>query len=349
MRGDGLRVGGLRARIADRPVLWFWLIAVAIELVVIPVFLLSGAQEGVDAALTATGTDFNTDLVTAFRLVLNDHRAMAGVVLSLIQVAAPDIAVLMVGLLAGRHHLRQVARRWRFWSPATGWRRGLRIWLQMVAVFCAMNLATAGLNAMTARDEGFVWNVRPLLWPLLIGLVIAMFLDGGAVFEENGWRGFALPLLQTRYGPLLGSIVLGLMWTAWHLPVKFDLVGYGPGALSIVAVLTAKFVALTVLMTWFFNRIGGATILAVAMHGLSNDSVRLGGFVFGDSLSAYLISEINLLVPLAIGAVAVTLASRGRLGLPSTVTPTPSATVRRTPGRRHASTLRGKQVDRSDV
>lgn len=84
------------------------------------------------------------------------------------------------------------------------------------------------------------------------------------------------------------------MWAAWHLPVKFDLFGDGPGgALLLVAVLTAKFIALTIVMTYFFNRAGGATILAIAVHGLSNDSVRLVGFVFGDSLQAYLISEVN--------------------------------------------------------
>ncbi|MFC4149994.1 CPBP family intramembrane glutamic endopeptidase [Micromonospora mangrovi] len=319
VRNDAVpaRAAGRRWRdgVARRPVAWFWVIAVAIELVVIPVFLFSGAQAGLDAALTATGTDFNTDLVGAVRLVLADPRALAGVGLSVVQVAAPDLAVLVVGLLAGGDHLRRVGRRWRCWAPAVGRRRGLVIWLQVTVVFSAMNLATAGLNALTARDNGFVWNVRPLLWPFLLGLLVAMFLDGGAVFEENGWRGFALPLLQRRHGPLAGSVLLGLMWAGWHLPVKFDLVGYGWGAIPLVAVLTAKFVALTVVMTYFFNRAGGATILAVAMHGLSNDSVRLGGFVFGDGLGAYLTSEVNLLIPLAVVAVGVTVATRGRLGV----------------------------------
>lgn len=82
-----------------------------------------------------------------------------------------------------------------------------------------------------------------------------------------------------------------------------------------MAVLTAKFVALTIVMTYFVNRAGGATILAIAMHGLSNDSVRLGGFVFGDSLQAYLTSEVNLLIPLAAVAAFVTITTRGRLGL----------------------------------
>ncbi len=306
-----------RRAVARRPVLWFWLTAVAIELAIIPVFLLSGAQQALDEAITATGAGFTTDLVSAVRLVLADRRAAGGVLLAVAQVAAPDIAVLVVGAVIGGGHLRRVGRRFRFFSPRVGARRGLRVWAVMIVVFCAMNLATAGLNTLTAGAYDFRWNVQPLWWPLLAGLLVAMFLDGGAVFEENGWRGFALPLLQQRYGPLLASVVLGVLWALWHLPVKFEIAGYGPaGAAVLAGVLTAKFVALTVVMTYFFNAAGGATILAVAMHGLSNDSVRLGGFVFGGSWRAYVVSEVNLLVPLAVVAVALVVVTRGRLGLP---------------------------------
>lgn len=304
-----------RAAVRRRPVLWFWLVAVAIEIAIVPLFLFSGAQGGLDRALTGSGIDFNTDLVTAARLVLAEPQAMLGVFFALLQVAAPDVAVLVVGTILGDGTLHAVRRRFRFWSPAVGWRRGLRLWAAMTALLCALNLATAGLNALTARDEGFEWNVQPLLWPLFIGLIIAMFLDGGALFEENGWRGFALPLLQRRYGPLVGSLVLGAAWGLWHLPVKFDLLGYGvAGAVALMAVIVAKLTALSVIMTYFVNRAGQATILAIAMHGLSNDSVRLGGLVTDESFNAYLLSEVNLLAPLTIAAIALVIGTRGRLG-----------------------------------
>jgi membrane protease YdiL (CAAX protease family) len=37
--------------------------------------------------------------------------------------------------------------------------------------------------------------------------------------EEPGWRDFALPLLQRRFGPLAGTLLLGVLWGAWHLPL----------------------------------------------------------------------------------------------------------------------------------
>src|SRR5262249_52349042 len=51
-----------------------------------------------------------------------------------------------------------------------------------------------------------------LIWFLIIAII------GGPLLEEAGWRGFALPRLQPRYGPLVGTLILGLLWALWHLP-----------------------------------------------------------------------------------------------------------------------------------
>src|SRR5215204_5322789 len=49
-------------------------------------------------------------------------------------------------------------------------------------------------------------------------LCLHIFL-GGALGEEPGWRGFALPRLQSLHGPLVGSLILGVLWSLWHLPL----------------------------------------------------------------------------------------------------------------------------------
>jgi membrane protease YdiL (CAAX protease family) len=46
-----------------------------------------------------------------------------------------------------------------------------------------------------------------------------LFLAGGPLLEEGGWRGFALPQMQRLHGPLVGTVILGELWISWHLPI----------------------------------------------------------------------------------------------------------------------------------
>jgi uncharacterized protein len=189
------------------------------------------------------------------------------------------------------------------------------VWGQMLALFLTLSLATAALDAWWLRPSEYTWTPPRLSIGLLGALVVAMFLDAGALLEENGWHGYALPLLRQRYSPLAASLVLGLAWAAWHYPVKYNaLTDYGLGGLGYLAAFTLKIVLLTVVMTYFWQRAGQSTLLAVAMHGLSNDSLRLQGQLVGDSLRLSVVSELTIALPLAVTAVALILRTHGQLG-----------------------------------
>lgn len=279
-----------------RPVLTFWLIAVALEVVLGVAFLVSGAESAIEDGLTKAGLDFGSDLLTAGRVVVVYPAALLGVTLALAQVAAPDLAVLIVARIrGGLALLNAVGRRFRPWSKEVGARRGLWIWLVVVVVFSACNLVS-GLLHQAFVPQDFVWHFS---WSMLALLPVAMFLDAGALLEENGWRGFALPVLLRTRGPLAASVIVGLAWASWHFPVKFDaFLDYGLwGALAYLGAFTVKLVAISVVMTFFWARAGQATLLAVVMHGLSNDVARIGGLVDGASWQASTVSELNLALP----------------------------------------------------
>jgi uncharacterized protein len=53
--------------------------------------------------------------------------------------------------------------------------------------------------------------VFPVVWLFMV------VLGGGQ--EEIGWRGYAMPLLESRYGLWTGNLVLGLVWSLWHVPL----------------------------------------------------------------------------------------------------------------------------------
>ena len=92
----------------------------------------------------------------------------------------------------------------------------------------------------------------------------------GALGEETGWRGYALPQLQRRFSPLASSLILALVWFGWHLPQFFLIAAYrdfGPGQYA------GMFLGLTcgaVILTWLYNRSGGSILLVAVWHGLYN-------------------------------------------------------------------------------
>ena len=294
--GTGSAAGVEEVILPRRPVLTFWLIAVALEVVLGVAFLVSGTESSIDAGLSKAGLDFGSDLITALRVVVAYPAALLGVTLALAQVAAPDLAVLVVARIrGGRGLLRAVGKRFRPWSPEVGARTGLGIWLVVVVVFSACNLAS-GLVHRAFVPQDFAWHFS---WSMLALLPVAMFLDAGALLEENGWRGFALAALLRNHGPLAASLIVGLAWASWHFPVKFDaFLDYGFwGALAYLGAFTVKIVAISVVMTFFWARAGQATLLAIVMHGLSNDVARVGGLVDGETWQSSAISELNLAIP----------------------------------------------------
>ncbi|WP_242038941.1 CPBP family intramembrane glutamic endopeptidase [Anabaena lutea] len=197
------------------------------------------------------------------------------------------------------------------------WQYALRIWGICILVFILMNLASAGLNKWLLPEKDFIWDINFLSINFWSGLIIAMFLDAGGLFEENGWRGFALPLLQKRFLPLQASIILGFLWSMWHIPVKINLLfDYGIiNFLSMFFILTCKFILISIIMTYFFNQVGQTTIIAIVMHGLSNDSVRLGGKVLSESFIAQQVTEINLVLPMIVVSIFLIQKTQGKLGL----------------------------------
>jgi len=103
---------------------------------------------------------------------------------------------------------------------------------------------------------------------IVIGLVLGTLLGGGQ--EEFGWRGFAQPELQKRYGALGAALVVGVFWGLWHLP-QFLPGGFradwGP---VMVGSYFVGIIAFSILLAWVFNGSGGSAWLAMVMHGADN-------------------------------------------------------------------------------
>jgi hypothetical protein len=88
--------------------------------------------------------------------------------------------------------------------------------------------------------------------------------------EEIGWRGYALPRLAARLGLAGSSIVLGLIWALWHLPLFFVRGADTYGQPFFVYVLQVT--ALSVAIAWLYARTRGSLLLPMLLHAAVNNS-----------------------------------------------------------------------------
>lgn len=87
--------------------------------------------------------------------------------------------------------------------------------------------------------------------------------------EEIGWRGYALPRLADRMGLRAGSLLLGVLWATWHLPLFFALGADKYQQSFWVYLLTVT--ALSVTAAWLYARTGSLGMVML-MHAAVNNT-----------------------------------------------------------------------------
>jgi membrane protease YdiL (CAAX protease family) len=164
-------------------------------------------------------------------------------------------------------------------------------------------LAALVAPAFVMLASFFLWRVlggapvsSPPLATWLSVPVLTLVLLIPALFEELGWRGLALPRLQARYGWLLSSLILGIVWAIWHLPIWFiPEAGFGTLPFPIFMLFT---VALSFLFTWLYNGTGGSVLLTALTHAAIN------AYVLPWNTAVYLLPEsdrgLHVQIPVAI-------------------------------------------------
>lgn len=137
-------------------------------------------------------------------------------------------AFLVVGAAEGKAGVLRLLRGYTIWRVGVRWYAFALLGIPLIIVAGALVLP--GVLPSVSAHAPVTTIVSHYLVALLIFGVI-----GGPFLEEFGWRGFALPRLQCRYGPLLASLLLGVFWTFWHLPF-FLPGGFSPHGMSVLQV-----------------------------------------------------------------------------------------------------------------
>ena len=173
-------------------------------------------------------------------------------------------AVMVTAQEGGRVGLRSLLGR------VVRWRVG-PIWYAVALPGpLVLTLGAIGLHvALVGGQPPSLGSLIGVLPMVLIAFVFMMIFV--ALGEEVGWRGYALPALQARYGALVSSLILGVLWGLWHLPLFFN-----PSAGSYsdlpFGLWLAYLIPFAVLITWVFNSTGGSVLMAMFVHAVTNAS-----------------------------------------------------------------------------
>ncbi|MDZ4180606.1 MAG: CPBP family intramembrane glutamic endopeptidase [Coriobacteriia bacterium] len=178
-------------------------------------------------------------------------------------------------------------------QPASGGARALlgRLLIWRVGWWWAfvvlLQPAVIGLTVLLVKALDWGEPVR-MTYPTSFGALLTsvVFLLIAATGEEVGWRGYALPALQAKHTPLAASVILGLAAATWHLPywvLQGIVETYGLGYF----VLNYLFVvALTIQLTWIFNRTRSSILIAIAFHVVFN-TLNIGLLPVTSSVPAF--------------------------------------------------------------
>ncbi len=223
-------------------------------------------------------------------------------------------ALIVIPLTQGLSGLRELGSRMIRWRVRWYW-YAVAIGLPLGVV-----LLTAGLNVALGASAPSLAQFGSVSTILLVFAVRLVNPGDGALGEEPGWRGFALPGLQSTLSPLASTLILGVLVSGWHAPILF----LEEGSLQppIVVGYLLGSVAVTFWYSWMFNRTGGSVLITLVSHAFQG-TITIGGLWSAGADFA----QANLLFGVVASAVAIGLvvfdrkAWRGPAPEPATTTP----------------------------
>lgn len=147
--------------------------------------------------------------------------------------------------------------------------------------FGIIALVSAGIYNLVSPGAVIAQTIKP--WYMIVPFLIMTVFGGG--LEEFGWRGVALPELEKRFNPLVSSLILGVIWTVWHLPLFF-LKGFNQYGHNFW-VFSLGVLGLALILTWLYNHTK-SILMCIIFHASFDMTASMG-------YRAILVSSVEIL------------------------------------------------------
>jgi uncharacterized protein len=184
---------------------------------------------------------------------------MTGILMFPAMLLGPTFAgIVLTRIVDGKSGLRVLfSQMFRAWVPP-GW-------------YAALLLPPALVLAVLLLLERFA---SPVYAPNRFFMGILFGIPAGFL-EEIGWMGYAFPKMRSESNGLAPSILLGLLWALWHLPV-INYLGtatpHGAYWLPFFLAFSLAMTAMRVLIAWIYTNTK-SLLLAQLMHVSSTGSL----------------------------------------------------------------------------
>jgi membrane protease YdiL (CAAX protease family) len=172
----------------------------------------------------------------------------------------PTIAALTLSYRShGREGLRKIWKNLTYWRISPKWFAVILLLQPMY--FLVIRLISHLQGVIQPTPE---WFTQPLV---ILEVLVLGVLHGG-LSEEIGWRGYALPRLQSRFNASESSLIMGVLEGLWHVPLAVS--SWGPISGLIILVLILWQTIASFWRAWIFNNTNGSIFAAVLFHAVQN-------------------------------------------------------------------------------
>jgi membrane protease YdiL (CAAX protease family) len=173
------------------------------------------------------------------------------------------VGILVTAAAGGRPALRELFNKVILWRIPFKW------YLAATLLPPAIAFLAIGIYRLSGHPMPTFASLNQL------PVILLLCLFTGAMGEELGWRGTALPRMQGRWNPLVSSLILGVLWGLYHLP-SFLLSGLPLEEAPLIPFMLGA-LGLTVLVSWTFNHTRGSLIAVFLYHFAFNFILNLTG------------------------------------------------------------------------
>ena len=230
--------------------------------------------------------------------------------------AAPALAAFIIAFLEnGWGGVMEILRRLGRWRA--NWRWYVFI-LFSPAILYALAIGVHILLGGTAPQFPLLRENQQMV--LMVFIIFLLPWQSSAFLEEIGFRGYALEKLQNKFGPMLGTLILGTFFGAWLLPefLNQDSLQYAMGGLSFYPWFILTEIGWSILMTWAYNRTGKSSLIAGYLFHTAFNTwalVLLTNAIPGEPIPALDVNlQITTAIVVALAGIAVAISTKGKLG-----------------------------------